>query len=289
MGTSTVSKVCDNSTDANFISWAKAISDAFIAFGWTRTADTGQINWGTVTRPLSGNTAQGYEIFALNDTLQATAPFYLKIEYGSGSSTNNPGLWLTLGTGTNGAGALSGTTTARLQVGCPSSVNAVQTCKFAGDNNRFVCALWPEYNNASNLIAFGIERTHDGDGDDTDTAAVVFAVTTSIKNVMVCPTAGTGAAPATESALGVLTPTAASSVRGTAFGLFYIYPFLGPALNPLRNAAVYFNGEITANLEISADLYGIAHNLYTIGGSSGSYSRGSSSDNTNSRLAIRYE
>lgn len=289
MATSTVSKVSDNSTDANFIAWSKAISDAFIAFGWTRTADTGQINWGTVTRPVSGNVAQGYEVFAFNDTLQATAPYFLKIEYGSGGAVNNPGLWLTLGTGTNGAGSLSGTVTARLQVAAPSNVNATHVCKFAGDNSRFVCALWPEYNSASNHIAFGIERTHNADGDDTATAAVLFAATASIKNIMVCPNAGTGGAPTAETSFGTLTPISASSVRGTNFGLFYIYPFLGPALNPIRNAAVYFNAEITANMEISGSLYGEAHNLYTIGGSTGGYSRGSGTDNTNSRLAIRYD
>jgi hypothetical protein len=289
MATATVNKIYDNSSDANFVSWAQAISTQLAAMGWVQTADTGQINWGTVTRPTATNTAQGYEVWRLDDTLQATKPFFAKIEYGSGSSANHPAVWITVGTGTNGAGTLTGTVTARQQLAAGGNIAAAQVCKFSGANNRFVCALAPEYNNAANMIAFGFERTHDSAGADTGTALIFFGIGGSTKVVMVCPEAGTGAAPATENGFGCLTPLSATSVRGTEFGVFPVFPFLGKMLNPLRNLVVYFNNEITANLNITATHYGTAHTFYTVGGSVGSYSRGSGSDSTASRPALRFE
>ena len=51
----TTSTYPDNSTDANFRLWSKAISDS-IGTAWTQTSDSGQINFATVTRPLAAYT-----------------------------------------------------------------------------------------------------------------------------------------------------------------------------------------------------------------------------------------
>lgn len=289
MATATLSKIYDNSSDANFIAWAKSISDQLTAFGWTKVTDSGTVNWATVTRPTVANTAQGYEIWAPNDALQATDAYMVKVEYGAGASALFPSVWLTVGNGSNGAGTLTGNVTTRVQLQANGNIASVQNMKFSGANNRFVCALAPEYNTAQNMIAFGFERTHDGTGADVAGGLLMFGIGSGVKVQQVCPSTGTGAAPTQEAGLGCVTPLAAASVRGTQFGVYPVFPFLGAMLNPLRNALVYFNAEITANVPITATHYGAATTLYTVGGAIGSFSRGSGTDAVNSRLAIRFD
>ncbi|MCB1713466.1 MAG: hypothetical protein KDH96_13660, partial [Candidatus Riesia sp.] len=68
-----------SSTDALFRDWGSKLSAAIQAVGLVKTGDTGQINWSTVT---VGTGIRGYEIFRFNDSLQATTPVFIKIEYG---------------------------------------------------------------------------------------------------------------------------------------------------------------------------------------------------------------
>ncbi len=81
----------------------------------TRTADTGQIDPLTVNTPLtsSGTTnfrTSGFDIYHFNDSLQ---PLYFKLEYGAwgrtGSYTSKMeyGLYVTIGTGSDGAGNIT--------------------------------------------------------------------------------------------------------------------------------------------------------------------------------------
>lgn len=75
--------------------------------GLIKTADTGQINFATVVKP-GASTAGGYEIYRFNDSMQATAPIFFKIEYGTGGNTSIPSIWLTVGSGSNGLGTITG-------------------------------------------------------------------------------------------------------------------------------------------------------------------------------------
>jgi hypothetical protein len=120
MTTNTYTTTWDHSTTAGFRAWGSALSAAIQACGCALTADTGQINWATVNVPAGANTAAGYEIYAFTDTLQATSPIYIKLEYGTGplGAANYPMLWVTVGTATNGAGTLTGTTTVRQNLLC---------------------------------------------------------------------------------------------------------------------------------------------------------------------------
>src|SRR4051812_25718504 len=93
--------------DATFRTWAQGIHAQIVATGaLTQTADTGQVNLTTATRPLA-NAFAGYEIFAFNDALQATAPLYLKVEYGVGATQDRPSLRVSAGSSTNGAGTFA--------------------------------------------------------------------------------------------------------------------------------------------------------------------------------------
>ncbi len=98
--------------DADFRAWGSDLSVSFADVGLVQTADTGQINWTTVLRPGTSATAAGYEIWRYPDS-----SVYLKFEYGTGAaSLAAPSVWLTVGTGSNGAGTLTGAISPRATI-----------------------------------------------------------------------------------------------------------------------------------------------------------------------------
>src|SRR5882757_2238071 len=119
VNTVTTNTVVDQSTDAAFRVWiAEAITVLFTTLGVTQTADTGQINTATVTRPAVINTAAGYVIGRFNDTAQSTSPVFFKLEFGTGTvQPTNPAMWITIGTGSNGSGTLTGVIGTRVSTG----------------------------------------------------------------------------------------------------------------------------------------------------------------------------
>jgi len=86
----------------------KPFSDALHAL-LTQTADTGQANWGTIA---AGSTSTFYEIFYLNDSLHSTFPIYVKFGWSSSSSGNPHRITVQVGTGSDGAGNLTGASAA---------------------------------------------------------------------------------------------------------------------------------------------------------------------------------
>jgi hypothetical protein len=106
MATTTDTVVSNCTDDATFRAWATKIHNALVAVGLIETNDTGKINLATVTRPAS-STFAGFEMFRFDDSLQATKPVFLKVEYGMSSSANVPAVRFTVGTATDGAGTLT--------------------------------------------------------------------------------------------------------------------------------------------------------------------------------------
>jgi hypothetical protein len=115
-----------HANSADFRAWGSDLSASFANVGLVKTADTGQIDWVTVTRPVVGNTAAGYEIWRFTDS-----SVYLKIEYGTGGGLASPGMWLTVGTGSSGSGTLTGTVSDRRIIHTSSS-----TLVSAGTNRQ---------------------------------------------------------------------------------------------------------------------------------------------------------
>jgi len=129
-----------------------------------QTTDTGQINWSTVTRVTTNATENinGYEIYKFSDSLQSSKPIFFKIEYGQenagwGNAPTNvaarPVIMVTVGTGSSGAGAITGQILSRTRLtGVPSPANSVGSggsgqptapvqCYFSGDGSYIAMAL----------------------------------------------------------------------------------------------------------------------------------------------------
>lgn len=97
----------EHSDDAGYKAWGSEFNNMLSVIGLTQTGDTGQVNWATTTRP--GTNTYNYEIWRFNDTLQSTAPIYIRFDYGTGSSGGTAAcIKITIGTGSNGAGTITG-------------------------------------------------------------------------------------------------------------------------------------------------------------------------------------
>ena len=164
-----------NASDATFRVWTKSIFDTIIAGGWVQTADAGQMSFTTVAVPTVINTSAGYVIFAMNDALQATAPCYLKMEFGQGTSLGYLNVWLTMGTATSGTGGIIGNTTSRFSLGTNQGATTVgqTTFRYSIAPNRLTAGLFVT-NTAGYYSIFTVERTKDGSGNDTATGLMIM-------------------------------------------------------------------------------------------------------------------
>ncbi|MGH8173130.1 MAG: hypothetical protein ACREPX_08275 [Rhodanobacteraceae bacterium] len=107
MTTNSTNTVIAHSSDATFRTWVAEFIAQCLAVGLTQTSDTGQINTSTVNRPGT-NTDGGYAVFRFNDTLQATAPIFLKFYFGTAGTATTPRIRIQHGTASDGAGTVSG-------------------------------------------------------------------------------------------------------------------------------------------------------------------------------------
>jgi len=103
----------ENTSDATFRAWGLDISTRMAVAGMVQAADTGQINWATVVRPAA-SAYGGYEIWRFDDALQASAPVFIKIEYGCSNNQATPAIRVTVSSGTNGAGTPTGLVSAAI-------------------------------------------------------------------------------------------------------------------------------------------------------------------------------
>ncbi|MCR6649711.1 MAG: hypothetical protein NVV70_16830 [Cellulomonas sp.] len=170
----------DISSDAAFRKWAQGVHDAFVGCGWVQTADTGQVTISTMTVPATADTAAGYEIFRMADTLQSSCPIFVKVEYGRGalSSTNIPRIWFTVGQSTNGSGTVAGVLLARTVQSTSVGATAGTTSEYASyascAGNAGICiAAWPAMAAITAPFFFAIERSRDAEGAPTSDGLLI--------------------------------------------------------------------------------------------------------------------
>lgn len=283
MTATTLSLNSTTNTNAGFRAWGSGISAAFATVGLVKTTDTGQIDWATVAAPPTASTSQGYEVWRFNDTLQATKPIYLKVEYGTGATTASPEMWATVGTGTDGAGTLTS------QAGTGTSVTSR---RFVGDAGTaltpvtgavYVAApdascvgmlAWPGASSAWGGMMFAVERTRDPDGTPNSDGFLLiqaYATTTSgaaaydQRHFSAVASPGSVALPVP----GVLSPSFQSVSDGTT--LYPIPVFTGFTWRmggPSKLLVAIGKGDVPANQTFTMTQYGAAHPFVSAGGGS---------------------
>lgn len=188
MTASSINTVVDQTTDAAFRTWvAEVITFLFTTLGVTQTSDTGQINTSTVTRSAVINTAAGYVIGRFNDTAQSTSPIFFKLEFGTGTTQpTNPAMWITVGTGSNGSGTLTGVVSTRVAAGnfgIPSStITAFITCGCYSATAGVLWLNWKQGGSTSaplSLAGFAIYRSADNTAAVTTDSVQLFTASST--------------------------------------------------------------------------------------------------------------
>lgn len=182
MPTAVMTSTWHNTTDADFRQWGKAISDGIAAVGLIKVADTGTVNWATVVKPASNNSAAGFEIWRFNDPLQDTAPVFIKLEYGCQQHLLIPGTWVTVGRGSDGAGNVTGVLAPRRQTQAntagttlTASALLIEPIYISSDGSS-LCVV-PRTSAAANASRVGVvivDRSRDSAGAPTATGGVVL-------------------------------------------------------------------------------------------------------------------
>lgn len=274
-------------TDAAFRTWGSAYAAKFASMGLVQTSDTGQINWTTVLAAVGANASQGYEIWRFADALQATAPIFLKIEYGSGAAAANGSLWFTVGSGTNGAGTLTGVTSVRQQVTCTATAGAI-THYWSGDTNRLAVSVTGA--SAATSLGLYIERTVDTAGVVTAEGILIIYHSSSGWG-QVAWNQATGPCSVVETSLGAMGPTTAPFGQyGTQVAIYPIFHNKGVFFPPGLNCMVYEAPLIAAGSFIAFTVYGAMHTYVTLATPHfGSCARSGFSTAANASLMARYE
>lgn len=296
--------VRDNSTLANFKSWASTISAFFATAGWVQSSDTGQVVWGSIASVPAAN-AYVYEIWKPGDALTT---FYLKIEYGTGtsSSNTNPRIRVSIGTTTNGAGTLTGfVTTLQLNPQTDVTVSSTVTtfnCYFSGDTSRIGVLMWRDDAANAGPVFFGVQRSLNSSGAATSSyvtllslghgasgaawqQTVVFGV--GIANLLCNPgTSGTGGFNVLKSAI-----LSSDNFNGN-LSISPAFPDVGYFDNPMDIIAVGCLNDFTegSSYTIAAGNmpYGVSH-IYLAGKGNPLYLAGWGGSSNNCCFLMRYD
>jgi len=257
-----------NLNDANFRAWGSAISAEMTAMGWAKTADTGQVNWTTVTVPATGVLV--YEIWEpVSDPLQTgSTKYYVKLEYGNwNTGANAPGFRAQLGTGTNGAGTLTGiTTVARGNAGTGYTIATLPAeCNFCGDISRIGMMLWRDTNASYNgggagVLVLCIERTKTAAGVDSPDGVTIVTLNpqdTFINTLRQQQTIvfGLGATSNYDRLISLGSNLASEAFHGNV-PISPIFPIYGKFGNPLTMGATGRGADFTEGGYITATMYG---------------------------------
>ncbi len=266
----------NTSSSANFRAWAGQLSGQLVAAGWVITADTGQTVPGSLVGSPGLNTSAGFQIFKPADTLQSTAPMFLKLGYGEGQNGGvtgaSPAVFISLGTSTDGAGTLTGQFTSVYQLSSAGSSASSFNSYFCGDINRFAVALWSDPGFAGkDEIFFSIERTKDASGADTNVGAVLVAHCTgntswtnhgpdSQSSPMEAVLPFAGSVPAIQTPLRVPFSQLGTLQNGADFGVLFVVPMGYQPYNPGLGTLVYQGTDFTPyTSQVIPGVYSASH------------------------------
>jgi hypothetical protein len=286
-----------NATAAKFRLWCVFIDTLFTTTGgWVDTAASGSIDFTTVAAPSGSLQSMGYKVYRMADTLQSTAPVFVKVEYGS-NVTTMAGLWITIGTATDGAGNIIGTTVlARQQVAAPNSADLVQRCQGSADTNRICFAMF--LSDASSLSSFwlSIERTKDSNGADTNVGVIVaWGSASTLHKSAYCPFVGI--LPPLVVGLHILISHLDTSSFDGDVGVSAMYPMGTQPKQPGLNVIAVRSTDFISFAGPIVQVYGTNHlyshcgpNINTFRCKRGNgLSAGEGLDDSGVRLCLRYE
>lgn len=278
MATQAWSSPYDNTNNTTYNAWVNEWYQYLTATGLVQSGDTGQMAYpysGGV--PGANNTDAGYWIFYLNDSLHGSAPIYLRVAPGRAGNATAGRVMISAGTGTNGAGTLTGdTTTATTCINTSSSTTATNVSSRVCSVEGFVGLAW-KLNAASGngAGAFYLCRTCDNNGTPTADGYWLYcggATSTSVANRVtsvdtvnhtVITSTATDSCQVTVIPQGLNASSATASGDLQAFGCFGAYR----KLFPIFGVCALLQTEATDGFTVSVAMVGTTPRTYISNGS----------------------
>lgn len=283
--------------------WAAFVEDTLVTTGgWVVTSDTGQTAPASLATPGGANTKAGYRIYRMADTLQSTNPVFLRIDYGSSASANTPAMWLTIGTGSNGSGTITGLLFNGGATAGPTVTQSSNTTPLANNSygsastNRFSIALFVQTNTAYGIF-LSLERTKDSSGADTG-VGLLLAYTDPVNGSNGGSLQYTryismtvGQQPTAELGLSyILTRQNPSEVFGGGdIGVGIVLFFKGVSQQPGTNLTINNSSDVSAEGSFSLTLYGSTRTYQNLRFTPLKATVGGSVVDTNARINMRYD
>lgn len=175
-----------NITDANLQQRWQDFHDTITGAGLVElNTETGRLSpFSGATPNINGESFYGFRIYRFNDTLQATRPIYLRVDFGAtrsgtGANTNYaPVFKINLGCGTDGAGTLTGSTWGPFYIdGNQGSTfsSAQLRATYSNTSSCFAVVL----TSANSADGFVVERLRDAAGAPTNAGFYIQGVATA--------------------------------------------------------------------------------------------------------------
>jgi len=251
------------STNALFQAWAQFIEDALVSTGgWQVSTETGETLPGALVAPTAGNQKRGFRVYRMTDAGPST---YMRIDYGSSGATATPGIWITIGPGTNGSGVITaplwnGGASAAPNVSSNTNIASGTFNSYASaSTDRFAMCLFVSGNSAYHMC-FTIERTKNSSGGNTtDGLLLVYrdGQTTSngIAHSRFLINIG-GSQPTVETGLSyILSQRSPSETFGGDIQAGIVSHFKGTAQQPGTNILITNASDVSAEGTINVGLY----------------------------------
>jgi len=283
----------NTSSDAQFRAWGSAISAAITAAGLAKTADTGQIDWATVTKPATATTVAGYEIRKFGDSLATSRPVYLKLSYGLGGSTgiNAAGITaISIGTGSDGAGNLTGQIQALTSFFTASSSNNpdnVNSTSYVTHGEGFLTLVVNRAGYGGGVgsgMVLVLDRTRDSAGAPTTEGLYIAVARASATLVFVSAYAMNYVSGVNQGPIGPVAAFPDLASFSTASEV-YVFPHLAflPAIRNVLAAVTYNNADITAATTFTSTVLGATpHTYLALGATAGNAGNNQSTSGANS-------
>jgi hypothetical protein len=289
----TIPLVALSTNTTAFRAFGSQLSAFFTSIGVVQTTDTGQVDWFTVNASGSQQTSVGYEVRTFTDSLSASNPWYVKIEYGTGGNNNGFGMWFSFGTATDGEGNLTTQVSNRFPIGFTDGNANPQYCYLAGTPGGFTLDLF-DGPNVTEPMFFNVERTRDSSGNVTGTGLIVQYISQLYgRGQTVHPHSGTIATPAAYWSAAV-NYAEGSMQSGTQVATVSPIPFNFIPYNPGINCLIYQGTDIGAYSQITVPLYGTNHTYLAINQTASPTAHRKDENNNdlgydNTRILMRFE
>jgi hypothetical protein len=238
------------------------LSNKLAAVGLVKTVDTGQIDWATAVWPTTGLPAYaGYEIWRYPDST-----VYMKWEFGSATNATCPSIRISVGTGSNGLGTLTGpVTTPRTINASIISINAPGTsrqslmCYADGYFSFFGYINSILVGGMTTLFFFAIAPTVNANGVRTNDGLTIYyhnnidAAAVQGVNLLT----STVGAVATSGAYSIVPFGITSSISGTSAQAFVHWTVVPPVtVRPTMHMATVISSEFPLNTVFQTTLVG---------------------------------